>query len=145
MLKRTVGDFQIDPKAVGTYFEFFVAAQLRRIRLQENFSDIAVPKLIAATVKVGIIKDGDEAITCDKFQIQKFGVPQKAHFGVAMWIGAFSLPIGVEDYGFYVPPRGRRREAGGIERAKERSSEGRGGSCFGGRGEPFAHGLVFVP
>jgi hypothetical protein len=113
--------------------------------LQEDFGDIAVPKLIAAAVRAGIIKDGDEAIARDKFQVQKFSGPQKANFGLATWIGIFSLPVGVEVHGFCASPRGGRREAGGIERAKERSGEGRGGSCFGGRGEPFAHGLVFVP
>ena len=145
MLKRAVGDFQIDPKAVGTYLEFLVAAQLHRIRLQENFSDIAVPKLIAATIGVGIVKDGDEAIARDKFQVQKIGGPQEANFGLAMRIGIFSLPVGVEDYGFCVPPRVGRWKASGIERAMKRSGEGRAGRCFGGRGEPFAHGLVFVP
>jgi len=115
MLKRAVGDFQIDPKAVGTYLEFLVAAQLRRIRLQENFRDIAVPKLIAATIGVGIVKDGDEAIARDKFQVQKIGGPQEANFGLAMRMGIFSLPVGVKEYGLCVSPRVRRWETGGIK------------------------------
>jgi len=69
VVKRAVGDFQIDPQTVGTYLEFFIAAQLFRIRLQENFSDVAVPKFIAATARVGIIKDIDDAIARHKFQI----------------------------------------------------------------------------
>ena len=115
MLKYAVGDFQVDPKAVGAYFKFFVAAWLCWIRLQENFGDIAVPEFIPATVSVGVLKDGDEAIAGDKFQIEKLGRPEKANFGLAMWIGVISLPVGVKKYGFCSSPRVGRRETGGIK------------------------------
>jgi hypothetical protein len=144
VLKRAIGDFQVDPKAVGAYFEFFVAAQLCGIRLQENFSDIAVPKLIAPTPRVCVVKDADESIARDKFQVKKFGCPQKANFGLAIWIGICSLPVGIEEHGLCDSPRVGRRETGGIDCAMGRCGQGCVAECFG-RGEPFAHGLVFVP
>jgi hypothetical protein len=115
MLKFAVDDFKIDPKAIGTYFEFFVAAQLCWIRLQENFGDIAVPKFIAATIRVSIIKDGDETIAGDKFQVKKFVGPQEANFGLAMWIGVIFLPVSVKEYGFCASPRFGRWKSGNIE------------------------------
>src|ERR1700676_2923609 len=144
VLKRAIGDFQVDPKTVGTYLEFFVAAQLSWIMLQENFSDIAVPKLVAAAVNVGIFKDRDESISREKFQVQKFGRPKDANFGLAMRISIFSLPVCVEEHGFCASPRVGRREPDGIERAMKRSGENCVAKCLGGRGEPFAHAGIFV-
>ena len=144
MLKHSVLDFQIDPKAIGTYFEFLIAARLCRIRLQEGFRDIAVPKFIAAPVKIGVIEDGDEAKVRDKFQVKKFGRPQQANFGLTIWIRIFPLPVGIEVDGLCASPCFGRRETGGIDRAMEMSGENRVLHCFGVRGEPFAHGLVFV-
>lgn len=115
VLKRSVCNFQIDPKAVGAYLEFFVAARLLRIRLQENFGDIAVPQLIAAAASIGVIKDGDATKTSDKFHIQKFGRPEEADFGLAMRIGIFSLPVTVEEHGACGAPRFARRKGSGIE------------------------------
>ena len=115
VLKRSVCDFQIDPKAVGAYLEFFVVARLLRIRLQENFSDIAVPKLVAAAAGFGVIKNGDATIAGDKFHIQKFRGPEEASFSLAMRIGIFSLPVTVEEHGLCGAPRFGRRKGSGIE------------------------------
>src|SRR6202022_2407188 len=133
VLKRATDDFQIDPKTVGAYFKFLVAAQLFGIRLQENFRDIAVPKLIAATTRVSIINDGDETIARDKFQIEKFGRPEETNCGLAMRIGILPLPVCVEEHGLGAAPRIGRRETGGIKGATERRGEGRGTrACVGG-------------
>ena len=115
VLKRSVSNFQIDPQAVGAYLEFLVTARLLRIRLQENLSDIAIPKLIAAAVSVGIFEDGDESIASDKFHIEKFWCPEEADFGLAMRIGIFSLPVTVEVNGLCGAPRFGRRKGSGIE------------------------------
>jgi len=115
VLKRSVCDFQIDPKAVGAYLEFLVAARLLRIKLQENFSDIAVPKLVAAAVSVGAFEYGDESIAGNKLHIQKFGRPEEANFGLAMRIGIFSLPVTVEAHGLCGAPRCGRWKGRGIE------------------------------
>lgn len=115
VLKRSVCDFQIDPKAVWAYLEFLVAPWLLRIRLQENFGDIAVPQLIAAAVSVGVFEDGDAAIASDKFQIKKLGRPEETNFSLAMPIGIFPLPVSVEEHGLCAAPRFGRWKGRGIE------------------------------
>jgi len=112
--------------------------------MQENFNDIAVPKLIAAAAGFGIIKDADPAIASDKFHIQKFGRPEEANFSLAMRIGIFSLPVTVEEHGFCGAPRAGKRETSSIDWAMERSGDRCIGKCCGGRGEPFAHVGIFV-
>ena len=55
-------DVQINPKSVRTHFEFLISAKLRRVGLQKNFRDVAVPKLIAAAIGFGIEEHCDDSV-----------------------------------------------------------------------------------
>src|SRR5260370_30183350 len=90
------GDVQVNPKAVRANFEFLVAACVGRIGLEKSFYDVAVPELIAASVRFGIGKNVDIPITHPKAKIKCLRCPQQPHFCFAMRIGILALPIRIE-------------------------------------------------
>ena len=47
IIKRVFGfiDFKIDPLIVGRYLELIVVIHSLRLRVQENFGNVAIPKL----------------------------------------------------------------------------------------------------
>jgi hypothetical protein len=57
-------DVQIDPHSIRANFEFLIATELRRVRLKENFHDVAVPQLVTAAIGIGAGKNGDCAKSC---------------------------------------------------------------------------------
>jgi len=92
--------------------------------LEKNFGDVAIPKLIAATVRIGVRKNGDGAIAGAKFEEKRFRGPQKANFRFALRIGMLALPVATETQrprGF--PLRGRR-EAFGVRDTEQGCSGG---------------------
>src|SRR6266478_2245035 len=67
---------QIDPKSIRTDFEFLVPAELRRVGLQKNFRDVAIPELIAASIGLGIRKNANDAEFCLKSDKKRLACPQ---------------------------------------------------------------------
>ncbi len=89
-------DVQIDPKTVRTDFELLVPAKVKGIRLKENFRDVAVPELVAASVGLGIRKNGDDAILRLESHKKRLRSPEQPYFRLSFWIGVLALPVRVE-------------------------------------------------
>jgi hypothetical protein len=89
-------DIEIDPHAIGTDFEFFVAQRIRRVWLEKDFGDVAVPELVAAAGGFGIGKDGDGAIAGVEPDEQRCWRPEEADFGFAPGVGIFAPPVRAE-------------------------------------------------
>jgi hypothetical protein len=66
---------QVNPHPIRTHFEFAVITRPRRIRLQEHFRYIAIPKLIAASVRIGIVEGKQLAVAALESQVENLQSP----------------------------------------------------------------------
>src|SRR4029077_13247219 len=87
-------DVQIDPHPVWRDFEFEVAPRLRRVRLEENFSNVAVPQFVAAAAGIAIGEDGDGTVAAAIFQKEKSRCPKRSNDRLAQFVRILTLPIG---------------------------------------------------
>lgn len=90
------GNIEIDPHAVRADFQFPVMRGVGRIGLEENFSDIAVPKPIATAGGFSIGENGNDARAGVEFDEQGFGRPEESDFCFTLGVGVLSLPVRVE-------------------------------------------------
>lgn len=104
-------NLQVDPESVWAHFELFIVPFARPWRLQKNFSDIVLPKLVAPSIRFGIGENGDATIKRQESQIKSIESPQQAHLGLSLWIGVLALPVAVKTYRRGVAPCGKRRKS----------------------------------
>src|SRR4029077_1382695 len=69
-------DIEIDPKTIRADFEFFVTAELRWVGLKKNFRNVAVPKLVAASIGLGIGENSDIPVFRAKSKKKSLRSPQ---------------------------------------------------------------------
>ena len=112
-------DVEINPEAVGAHLKLFVSAETRSIRLQKHFGHIAIPKLLPSPVPLGIWENRDGPVFRPKPQKQSLGRRQQSHFGLALSVRIFPLPVGVEAQRHGSFPGRRRRESFRIERLRD--------------------------
>ena len=61
IIKRVLGliDFEIDPLVVRSYLKLIVVVQTLGLRVQENFDNIAIPKLPSLCLRIFSLIDID--------------------------------------------------------------------------------------
>src|SRR5580704_17946156 len=84
---------QINPKAVGAHFEFFVAARIRSARLQKNLGDVAIPQLVSPPLRLCVAKNCDAAVAREESQIQSFPRPQQTDLRFSLRVVVLALPV----------------------------------------------------
>src|SRR5262249_61015646 len=102
-------DIQIYPHSILTDFEFPITMRIRRIRLQKNFRNVAIPELIAPAVGVAVRIGGEVAISALKAQVESFRGPKEPYFGAAVRVCVLALPVRLESHGWVALRCLRRR------------------------------------
>jgi hypothetical protein len=69
---------QIDPVAIGADFKLFVAAKIGHVWLQECFRDVAIPELVAPSVRRSIRENCNRAVIRTESEKQSFFPCQSA-------------------------------------------------------------------
>ena len=127
-------DIQIYPHSIWTDFEFPITMRIRRIRLQKNFRNVAIPELIAPAVGVAVRIGGEVAISALKAQVESFRGPKEPYFGAALRVCVLALPVRLESDRLGEFPCLRRRKSVFVERRRERER-----NCCSSSGQSPAH------
>src|SRR5579864_8877654 len=61
-------NIQVNPKAVGAYFELLVAMRIQSGRLQKNLGDVAVPQVVPPAIRLCVAKNRDAAVAREESQ-----------------------------------------------------------------------------
>lgn len=92
----TRANVDINPETVGTDLKLEIAAGFGGIRLEEDFSNVAIPELPAAAGGLGVRENSDGLKIAAKAKKKSFGSPEEANFGLEPGIGVLPLPVPIK-------------------------------------------------
>ena len=124
LLNRAVRDVEVNPKAIGRDFEFFVFEGIGGIGLEKSLGNIAVPELVAPAVFSCVGVEIQIAVIRLEAEKQSSGRPEQAHFSGPARIGVLTAPVLIEVQGRRRFPSRFLREAVSVRLLLQAQSRG---------------------